>query len=217
MKKVFFVLLLYGSILCLSTEVFAQSSYDNRGWISETYKEQFPYPTTLGVYGFYNYSFNTNVNGDYSKLYDGHGGGFSINGKISFFRWLALALDFSYSYTSATSYSNHYVVSSDGMSWTTTSTTESLEKFLFSPMIVFQSETPRGVAGLVPWGAVGFSIANHNSSQSYSNSHTELGVILATGFKYNLKNNMFIGMRMDYQLLSYDSNFLLGLEAGYRF
>lgn len=220
MRKFLLVLL----IVLSAVPVFAQSNVsdmqvqnsDNRTWINEKYKEMFPYPITFSAYGFFNYSALA-VGQLYGVTYgiDDHlGGGGAVTAKISFFRWLALAIDLSYS---GASYSNTGVDSTFGT-------------FLFSPMLVFQRETLRGQAGFVPWVGIGFSISNNSwkitetyYGQTYSDSISKggFGFIINAGVKYNMKNNVFVGVRTDYSASTFENttmnNWRLGMEAGYRF
>ena len=221
MKKFLFVLV----VLLMFSSAYAQQqnmadtaiSQDNRTWINEKYKEMFKYPITVSGYGFFNSSALAvgRLNGATYGI-DGHlGGGGAITAKISFFRWLALALDVSYS----------------GATRSEAGATSTFGTFLFSPMIVFQRETLRGQAGFVPWVGLGFSISNNSWTmkgedyygQTYTDSISRggFGFIFNAGVKYNMKNNVFVGVRTDYSASSFENttmnNWRLGVEAGYRF
>lgn len=218
-KKVILTL----SIFLISVSAFAQSSdtkvqnQDNRTWLNENYVKKFPYPITLGVYGFYDAAWATN-NGYISDTVNGGGG--AITAKISFFKWLAFALDLSYSGGS--------IDHGNGLK-------EDVGIFLFSPMVVFQRETLRGQAGWVPFFGIGISIADntvkakYNTTDYYGNEYSSsetihksgLGFIMNAGVNYNFKNNAFLGGRLDYSASSFGAgtmnNFRIGLQAGYRF
>lgn len=220
MKKILFILL----VLLMFSSAYAQQknmadtaiSQDNRTWINAKYKEMFKYPITVSGYGFFNSSALA-VGRAYGVTYgiDGHlGGGGAVTAKISFFRWLALALDVSYS--SATR--------------SEAGATSTFGTFLFSPTIVFQRETLRGQAGFVPWAGLGFSISNNSwtvKGENYSGPFTDsisrggFGFIFNAGVKYNMKNNVFVGVRTDYSASSFENttmnNWRLGVEAGYKF
>ncbi len=135
MKKIFLII----SICLFSVSAYAQNadvkleSQDNRTWLDESYKEQFPYPITFGAYGSFNVV--SASQGAY-KSDSALGGGGAATAKVSFFRWLAFALDLSYS--GASKYYGSGVK-------------ENVNTFLFSPMVVFQWETMRGQAGWVPY------------------------------------------------------------------
>lgn len=220
MKKFFITI-----IFCLiSISAFAQNNnsdmriqnQDNRTWINEKYKEIFPYPITVSGYGFFNYSALA-VGQLYGVTYgiDDHlGGGGAVTAKLSFFRWLAVAVDLSYS---GASYSSNGLDSTFGT-------------FLLSPMLILQRETLRGQAGFVPWVGIGFSISNNSwkltetySGQTYSDSISRggFGFIINAGLKYNMQNNVFVGVRTDYSASTFENttmnNWRLGIEAGYRF
>lgn len=108
---------------------------------------------------------------------------------------------------------------------------ETVGTFLFSPMIVFQIETLRGNAGLVPFFGIGLSIADNTVESTYINYYgykyketlheAGIGFITNAGLNYNFQNNAFIGGRFDYSASSVGSgtmnNFRIGLQAGYRF
>lgn len=220
MKKIIFSLL----FTFISLNIFAQNissdmhikSEDNRTWISEKYKNVMKYPVTVSAYGFLNYSaLALGSIGGYTYGIDDHwGGGFSITGKVSFSSWLAVALDLSYS---AATYNNSSVKSDFGT-------------FLFSPTVVFQRETKRGRAGIVPWAGIGFSISNNSwnvkenylgNTYSSSASAGGFGFIINAGIKYNMENNAFVGFRTDYSASTFSgttmNNWRMGIEAGYRF
>lgn len=220
MKKILFTLIL----LFVVSNVYAQESnmagisaeQDNRTWINEKYKKMFPYPITVSGYGFFNYSALALAQ-IYGVTYgvDSHlGGGGAVTAKISFFKWLAFAVDMSYS----------------GATYSKAGGTSTFGTFLFSPMLVFQRETPRGQAGFVPWVSIGFSIANNSwkvtgeyNGQAYTDSVSRggFGFIGSAGIKYNMKNNVFVGVRSDYSASTFENttmnNWRLGVEAGYRF
>lgn len=220
MKKILFTLVL----LFMFSSAYAQQKnmadtailQDNRTWINEKYKKMFPYPITVSGYGFFNYSALA-VAQIYGVTYgiDSHlGGGGSVTAKISFSSWLALALDVSYS----------------GATYSEAGATSTFGTFLFSPMLVLQKETPRGQAGFVPWVGLGFSISNNSwkitseyMGQTYTDSTSRggFGFISSAGVKYNMKNNVFVGVRSDYSASTFENttmnNWRLGVEAGYRF
>lgn len=215
MKKIFLII----SICLFSVSAYAQNadmkleSQDNRTWLDESYKKQFPYPITFGAYGFFNVV--SASQGAY-KSDSALGGGGAVTAKVSFFRWLAFALDLSYSGASKDYGSG---------------VKENVDTFLFSPMVVFQWETMRGQAGWVPYLGIGVSISNSTietkidnifyGSYNSSSSYAGFGFIMNAGFKYNFKNNAYTGIRADYSASSagYGTmhNFRLGIEAGYRF
>ncbi len=226
MKKIIFLL-----VVLVAIPVMAQTNptlsdihkdTDNRTWLNADYKKQFPYPITVGVYGFLNVH-TLNLGSYYGSAVNvsSHiGGGGALTAKISFKKWIALALDLSISGASTTF--------SSGME-------SSMRTFLLSPVLIFQRETPRGTAGWVPWIGIGLSLANNNwttvdNVQDYygntivdrsSVSGTSLGFLMNAGFKYNFKNNAFVGARADFSASSFFDatmiNSRLGVEAGYRF
>ncbi len=220
MKKILFILV----VLLMFSSAYAQQKtmadtailQDNRTWINEKYKEKFTYPITVSGYVFFNYSALA-VAQLYGVTYgiDSHlGGGGAVTAKISFSRWLALALDVSYS----------------GATYSEAGATSTFGTFLFSPMLVLQRETPRGQAGFVPWVGLGFSISNNswnikseNNGQIFTDSTSRggFGFISSAGVKYNMKNNVFVGVRSDYSASTFGNttmnNWRLGVEAGYRF
>ncbi len=225
MKKILLII----SISLFSMCVYAQSSdiklegQDNRTWINEGYKNKFPYPITIGLYGFMNLAATTaNYTDYYGQTYtvqtsdSALGGGGALTAKISFTKMLALALDIS---MSGGTHDLGYGVS------------ESVSTFLFSPIFVIQRETKRGEAGWVPFAGIGLSITHTSTTLSTDGSYyigspvtygeTGFGVIINAGIKYNFKNNAYVGARTDYSASTWGqttlSNWRLGIEAGYRF
>lgn len=207
------------SIFLISISAFAQNSdtkeqnRDNRTWLDENYKKTFPYPITLGVYGFYDAAWASNSG--YTSDTVNCGGG-AITAKLSFFKWLAIALDISYSGGSI-DYGN-------GLK-------EDVGTFLFSPMVVFQWETLRQQAGFAPFLGIGISIADNKVKGIYNDDYGDkyiyivnksgIGFIMNAGLNYNFKNNVFIGGRFDYSASSFGSgtmnNVRIGIQSGYRF
>lgn len=111
--------------------------------------------------------------------------------------------------------------------------------FTLSPSIIFQYETKRGESGFVPWAGLGFTLYSNKITEKDTTSGTNiitedlnngLGFLFQAGLRYNFKNNIYTGLRLDYILMQHNSsnaynnphnpvlnNVKFGIEAGYRF
>lgn len=234
LKKFVFVVVIF-LISMFSVQMMAYAQNEHSSQSSKNASKSKISPVTLGVYGFFDgmvaNSLNTSYYYDrygrhYYYDYDtiaGVGGGGAVNLKINFRRWIALALDFSYTAINVTSGDYGYRNYRSGGS------------FSFSPMVIFQRETPRGQAGWVPYAGLGLSIFYNTLNwyeeyynyyygyydKEFKDEQVGVSVTVTAGARYNFKNNTYLGFRFDYAPTYFEdffvNNFRLGLEAGYRF
>lgn len=180
---------------------------DNRSWLNEEYKSKFQYPVTAGVSVFYDASIAKSNIGTYNQFH--HGGGAALTSKLSFSKYLAFGLDVSVA--GASKKLNNGVNSN-------------FTYFALAPSLIFQRETERNEAGLVPWGGVGVLItANHYDVTNTTNGG--FGFTFNVGLRYNFKENFYTGGRIDYLVSPVVDtvhkgalqSIRVGFEAGYRF
>lgn len=242
MKKIFILF-----FILIALPLYAQDNKkdnqlaikDNRTWINSEYKTKFPYPVTAGgtlFVSMHNLLYNESYFGRNSGR-QGFGGGLALNGKVSLKKWLAVSLDMSIGGGKARDYySDGFLQQAD------------YTHFLITPMVLLQHETPRGQAGWAYWTGIGLSLAvnsldvnvsnNHNTKFNINSTSVGLGFALGGGFRYNFKNNIYVGARFDYTLsglkdpiynntvnfpyyavdqYSAMNYFKIGFESGYRF
>lgn len=183
------------------------SNIDKREWINKEYKNKFKYPITAGISVFYDAAYaKSNIN-TYDKFH--HGGGAALTSKLSFSKYLAFGLDLSLAGTTKTLNNN---------------TKSNFTSFAIAPSLIFQRETERNQAGLVPWGGVGVLITANNYDVT-NTTNGGFGFTFNVGLRYNFKENFYTGGRVDYLVSPIvDSvhkgalqTIRVGLEAGYRF
>lgn len=249
MKKLLYFLVLFLFFSSFAEKTYAQQreSYngaDSRSWLSDEYKRELPYGITAGLFVYY----DAVIPGRGGKTIDAgvetlgvkypvnHGGGLAFNGKINLKRWLAIGLDLSISGSPETDFTS---IVYSGQTGITGKLTRSMSLFTFSPSIIFQYETKRGESGFVPWAGLGFSLYANKITEKDTTSGTSmttedlnngLGFLFQAGLRYNFKNNLYAGARLDYILMQHNSsntynnphnpvlnNVKVGIEAGYRF
>lgn len=183
------------------------SNTDKREWINKEYKNKFKYPITAGISVFYDAAYAKSSINTYDKFH--HGGGAALTSKLSFSKYLAFGLDLSIAGTSKTLNNN---------------TKSNFTSFAIAPSLIFQRETERNQAGLVPWGGVGVLITANNYDVT-NTTNGGFGFTFNVGLRYNFKENFYTGGRVDYLVSPIvDSvhkgalqTIRVGLEAGYRF
>lgn len=249
MKKIFYFIVLFSIFGSFIEKSFAQQkseddSANNRSWISDEYKRELPYGITAGLFVYY----DAMIPGRNGKTIEAgvetlgvkypvnHGGGISFNGKINLKRWLAIGLDLSISGSPETDITNIVYTGQPGI---TGKYTRNMSLFTLSPSIIFQYETKRGESGFVPWAGLGFTLYSNKITEKDTTSGTNiitedlnngLGFLFQAGLRYNFKNNIYTGLRLDYILMQHNSsntynnphnpvlnNVKFGIEAGYRF
>lgn len=249
MKKLLYFLVLFLFFSSFAEKTYAQQreSYngaDSRSWLSDEYKRELPYGITAGLFVYYDAvipgrggkTIEAGVETLGVKYPVNHGGGLAFNGKINLKRWLAIGLDLSISGSPETDITNIVYTGQTGI---TGKYTRSMSLFTFSPSIIFQYETKRGESGFVPWAGLGFTLYSNKITEKDTTSGTEittedlnngLGFLFQAGLRYNFKNNLYAGARLDYILMQQNSsttninahnpvlnNVKVGIEAGYRF
>ena len=183
------------------------SNTDKREWINKEYKNKFKYPIAAGISVFYDASYAKSSINTYNKFH--HGGGAALTSKLSFSKYLAFGLDLSIAGTTKTLNNN---------------TKSNFTSFAIAPSLIFQRETERNHAGLVPWGGVGVLITA-NKYDVTNTTNGGFGFTFNVGLRYNFKENFYTGGRVDYLVSPIvDSvhkgalqTIRVGLEAGYRF
>lgn len=249
MKKLLYFLVLFLFFSSFAEKTYAQQreSYngaDSRSWLSDEYKRELPYGITAGLFVYYDAvipgrggkTIEAGVETLGVKYPVNHGGGLAFNGKINLKRWLAIGLDLSISGSPETDITNIVYTGQTGI---TGKYTRSISLFTFSPSIIFQYETKRGESGFVPWAGLGFTLYSNKITEKDTTSGTSmttedlnngLGFLFQAGLRYNFKNNLYAGARLDYILMQQNSattninahnpvlnNVKVGIEAGYRF
>ncbi len=221
MKKLLVLLFVLAALPVMAQSKKAENNMpeqkDNRTWLSEQYKEQYPYPIAVGISGF-----------GYVPFWGGldAGGGFSVRGKFSIFKWLAVSLDAGYNHTSIKA-------ATDNAYGTGVSSADiQFNAFELSSSLIFQRGIPRGQSGIEPW--LGLGIGVNMTSVSYTGEEsTSTGVqqssgklsvpgfafLINAGINYNFSNNVYAGVRTDLNFTNalWLSGFKFGVEAGYRF
>lgn len=183
------------------------NNVDKRDWINKEYKNKFKYPVTAGISVFYDASYAKSSINTYNKFH--HGGGAALTSKLSFSKYLAFGLDLSLAGTTKTLNNN---------------TKSNFTSFAIAPSLIFQRETERNQAGLVPWGGVGVLITANNYDVT-NTTNGGFGFTFNVGLRYNFKENFYTGGRLDYLVSPIvDSvhkgalqSIRVGFEAGYRF
>lgn len=183
------------------------SNIDKREWINKEYKNKFEYPITAGISVFYDATYAKSSINTYDKFH--HGGGAALTSKLSFSKYLAFGLDLSIAGTTKTLNNN---------------TKSNFTSFAIAPSLIFQRETKRNEAGLVPWGGVGVLITANNYDVT-NTTNGGFGFTFNVGLRYNFKENFYTGGRVDYLVSPIvDSvhkgalqTIRVGVEAGYRF
>lgn len=200
MRKVIFILIIF--FLTYNT-LYAQNTMRN------TYKDQ---PKTIGTFGL-------NVHALIPTSYDtgkaiNYGGGTGFALKINYFEYVALLLDFNYSYSQTSIMNTH------------------LYDIGFHTLIQHE----KAYNGFVPW--VGFGIGlnpSKYSSKNYALDGTfNMSLVLSAGLRYNYKQ-FYFGPKISYSFYLFKddinhrntyneyyegldaTNLKIYFEAGYRF
>lgn len=200
MKKIILIFII--SIFSYNL-LYAQNSMRN------TYREQ---PKTLGSFGINMHALIPTSYDTGKAINYGGGAGFAL--KINYFKYMALVLDFNYSYSQANMMNTH----------------------LYDIGLHTLIQHEKAYNGFVPWVGFGFGInpSKFTSTNTALDGTLDMSLILSAGLRYNYKE-FYFGPKISYSFYLFQedinyrntyneyykgldaTNLKIYFEAGYRF